>query len=191
MKPILIVPSRNRNAILCLIVAAAGLLAAVFVLRQPSETNAALLFGYSAFRLALAGGLLHDICKGQPRHEAAAGEFLRRLELPEMARLVQDHRDLSLPDDEPVTERELVYLADKYCHGGNFVPVQRRFDLKLEAYAQDAPACEAIWGRLVRVKKLEERIAREIGREPALVAEHALVRNCNAARGTAAQSNVA
>ena len=74
-------------------------------------------------RLALAGGLLHDICKGQPRHEAAAGEFLRRLELPEMARLVQDHRDLSLPEDEPVTERELVYLADKYCYGGTFVPV--------------------------------------------------------------------
>ena len=142
-------------------------------------------------RLALAGGLLHDICKGQPRHEAAAGEFLRRLELPEMARLVQDHRDLSLPEDEPVTERELVYLADKYCYGGNFVPVQRRFGLKLEAYAQDAPACEAIQGRLGRVKALEERIAREIGKEPALVAERALVRNCNAARGNVARREVA
>ena len=150
--------------------------------------------GYAAGvdpRMALAGGLLHDVCKGQPRHEAAAGDFLQKLDLPDMARLVQDHRDLSLPDDEPVTERELVYLADKYCYGGNFVPVQRRFDLKLEAYAQDAPACEAIWGRLARVKKLEERIAREIGREPALVAEHALVRNCNAARGTLVQCNVA
>jgi len=108
-----------------------------------------------------------------------------------MARLVQDHRDLSLPEDEPVTERELVYLADKYCYGGNFVPVQRRFGLKLEAYAQDAPACEAIHGRLGRVKALEERIAREIGKEPALVAERALVRNCNAARGNAARREVA
>jgi len=56
----------------------------------------------------------------------------------------------------PVTERELVYLADKYCYGGSFVPLQRRFDLKLEAYAQDTQACEAILGRLGRAKELEE-----------------------------------
>ena len=137
-------------------------------------------------RWALAGGLLHDICKGQPRHEAAAGQLLRQLDLPQMARLVQDHRDLSLPCDEPVTERELVYLADKYCYGGSFVPLQRRFGLKLEAYAQDSQACEAILGRLGRAKELEERIARETGRTPAHVAEKALVRNCGAMRVNAA-----
>ena len=137
-------------------------------------------------RWALAGGLLHDICKGQPRHEQAAGELLRQLELPGMARLVQDHRDLSLPGDEPITERELVYLADKYCYGGSFVPLERRFGNKLEVYALDAAACEAIRGRLGRAKALEERLAREIGRDPALVAERALKRNCGAAQVNAA-----
>lgn len=137
-------------------------------------------------RWALAGGLLHDICKGQPRHEQAAGDLLRQLELPEMARLVQDHRDLSLPGDVPITERELVYLADKYCYGGSFVPLERRFGNKLEAYAQDDAACEAIRGRLARAKELEERLAREIGRVPALVAERALKRNCGAAQVNAA-----
>lgn len=137
-------------------------------------------------RWALAGGLLHDICKGQPRHEAAAGELLRGLDLPGMARLVQDHRDLSLPGDEQITERELVYLADKYCYGGSFVPLERRFGNKLEAYARDTAACEAIRGRLGRAKELEERLAREIGRDPALVAERALKRNCGAAQGNAA-----
>ena len=38
---------------------------------------------------------------------------------------------------------------------------------------------------------LEERIAREIGKEPALVAERALVRNCNAARSNAVRREVA
>ena len=137
-------------------------------------------------RWALAGGLLHDICKGQPKHEAAAGELLRQLDLPGMARLVQDHRDLSLPGDEPITERELVYLADKYCYGGSFVPIERRFGNKLEAYAGDAAACEAIRGRLGRAKALEERLAREIGRDPALVAERALKRNCGAPQVNAA-----
>ena len=137
-------------------------------------------------RWALAGGLLHDICKGQQKHEQAAGELLRQLDLPGMARLVQDHRDLSLPGDEPITERELVYLADKYCYGGSYVPLERRFGNKLEAYAQDAQACEAIRGRLGRAKQLEERLAREIGRDPALVAERALKRNCGAAQVNAA-----
>ena len=137
-------------------------------------------------RWALAGGLLHDICKGQPKHEAAAGELLRQLDLPGMARLVQDHRDLALPGDEPITERELVYLADKYCYGGSFVPIERRFGNKLEAYAGDAAACEAIRGRLGRAKALEERLAREIGRDPALVAERALKRNCGAPQVNAA-----
>ena len=137
-------------------------------------------------RWALAGGLLHDICKGQPRHEQAAGDLLRQLDLPGMARLVQDHRDLSLSGDEPITGRELVYLADKYCYGGSFVPLERRFGNKLEAYAQDAAACEAIRGRLGRAKQLEERLAREIGRDPAQVAERALNRNCGAARVNAA-----
>ena len=137
-------------------------------------------------RWALAGGLLHDICKGQPKHEAAAGELLRQLDLPGMARLVQDHRDLALPGDEPITERELVYLADKYCYGASFVPIERRFGNKLEVYAGDAAACEAIRGRLGRAKALEERLAREIGRDPALVAERALKRNCGAPQVNAA-----
>ena len=55
-----------------------------------------------------------------------------------------------------------------------------------DGYAQDAAACEAIRGRLGRAKELEERLAREIGRDPALVAERALKRNCGAAQVNAA-----
>lgn len=112
--------------------------------------------------LALAGGLLHDICKGEKSHESAAGRLLRHLRLPVMARLVEDHRDLSLPDDEAITERELVFLADKYCYGASFVPVRRRFEQKLEIFASDPAAVTAIKGRLVRALALEERLAREL-----------------------------
>ena len=66
------------------------------------------------------------------------------------------------------------------------MPIERRFANKLEAYAQDAAACEAIRGRMVRANELEERLAREIGRAPALVAERALKRNCGATQVNAA-----
>ncbi len=110
---------------------------------------------------ALAGGLLHDICKGEKRHEAAAGRLLRSLHLPVMAYLVEDHRDLTLPDDQPLTERELIFLADKYCYGSSYVPVHQRFEQKLEIFGSDA--AEAIKGRMARALALEARLACELG----------------------------
>lgn len=117
--------------------------------------------------LALAGGLLHDICKGEKGHEAAGGRLLRHMGLPVLARLVEDHRDLSLPDDQPISERELVFLADKYCYGASFVPVARRFEQKLEIFACDPAAVTAIEGRLERALALEERLAHELTQGPA------------------------
>ena len=117
--------------------------------------------------LALTGGLLHDICKGEKDHESAAGRLLRHLRLPVLARLVEDHCDLSLPDDQPITERELVFLADKYCYGTSFVPVARRFEQKLEIFACDPEAVTAIKGRLERALALEKRLARELACGPA------------------------
>ncbi|MDD4702054.1 MAG: HD domain-containing protein, partial [Desulfovibrio sp.] len=111
--------------------------------------------------LALAGGLLHDICKNEKKHEAAAGRLLRSLHLPVMAHLVEDHRDLALPDNQPLTERELIFLADKYCYGSSFVPVRQRFEQKLEIFGGDA--AEAIKGRMGRALALEARLACELG----------------------------
>ena len=124
--------------------------------------------------LARAGGLLHDICKGQPYHEKAGGRFLAELGLPAAAALVTDHRDLSLPEHAPLSERELVYLADKYCRGHDFVPLERRFGQKLEIFAADPEACAAIRGRLARARAMEARLAREAGRAPAEIAREAL-----------------
>ena len=111
--------------------------------------------------LALAGGLVHDICKGEKGHEVAAGRLFRHLHLPLMAHLVEDHRDLSLPDDQPITERELVFLADKYCYGGSFVSVRQRFEQKLETFG--AEVAQAIRGRMERALAMEARLARELG----------------------------
>lgn len=124
--------------------------------------------------LALAGGLVHDICKGAPGHEAAGAGLLRNLGLGGLAILVEDHRDLSLPDAQPLSERELVYLADKYCCGGSFVSLEQRFGRKLELFAADPQACEAILGRLGRAGSLEARLGRELEQEPAAIARQAL-----------------
>jgi hypothetical protein len=86
--------------------------------------------------------------------------------LPAVARLVEEHRDCTLADHEPVTEKELVCLADKYVHGDRPVTLQERFGCKLELFAEDAEACAAIRGRLARAEAMELRLRREIGASP-------------------------
>jgi hypothetical protein len=124
--------------------------------------------------LAEAGGFLHDICKGEARHELAAGKRLRALGLPALARLVEEHRDCALADDAPVTEKELIYLADKYVQGDRLVSLQERFGSKLALFSEDPAACEAIRGRLARAEALERRLGRETGAPPFALARDAL-----------------
>ncbi len=124
--------------------------------------------------LAMAGGIVHDVCKGQKHHEQAAGRMFRSLGMERMARLVEDHFDLTLPDEDPISERELVFLADKYVRGSFPVPLRVRFQSKMERFAGDAEACAVIAGRRDRALVLAERFARECGRDPELLAAQAL-----------------
>ncbi len=119
---------------------------------------------------ALVGGLLHDVCKGQPEHEAAAGRLLRRYGLERAARLVESHRDLSLPDDAPLGARELVFLADKVVCGGWALPLEQRFQQKLDQFRDDAGACAAIRGRRDRAARLAARFAAEAHADPLTLA---------------------
>lgn len=105
--------------------------------------------------LALVCGMVHDICKSQPEHERAGGRLLRELFLPRMGRIIATHRDMAPVPARCMTERELVFLADKYCRGSMWVSVAQRFEDKLEAYAADAVTCAAIVGRKSRALRME------------------------------------
>ena len=120
--------------------------------------------------LCLAGGLVHDIAKGRRRHEAVGALVLQSLGLPGLARLVKDHSDVVLPEGKPVTEREIVYLADKYCYGPTFVPLQERFGQKLDIFGSRPGARAGIARRLRHARELEARLARELGESPEAIA---------------------
>ncbi len=113
--------------------------------------------------LAKTGALLHDMCKHEQRHEQAAGKLLRELGLAALAPLVEEHNDCQLDESAPVTEKELIYLADKYVYGQNIIPIQQRFEQKLNFYAHIPEACTAIKARLKRAKAMEARVSAELG----------------------------
>ncbi len=125
--------------------------------------------------LALVGGLVHDVCKGEKDHEAAAGRLFRRWGMERMAWMVESHNDIALLDDAPFSEREIVFLADKFVSGSRFTPVEERYGQKLRVFAGDADACSAIRSRLTRALRILERFERESGRRAAAVAQEVLI----------------
>jgi hypothetical protein len=116
-------------------------------------------------RLVRAGALLHDMAKGHPDHERAGGELLASWGLPRLAAIVGAHRDIDLPGESPITEREVVYLADKLIMCDRVVSVAERFGAKLERHGEDPEAAAAIRGRRANALRLAERIEALTGRE--------------------------
>lgn len=108
--------------------------------------------------LIKASALLHDVAKGQPHHEAAGGQLLDALGFHRAAAIVAAHRDAVLPDSAPITEREIVYLADKFVFGRWLVPVQLRFQQKLDLFAADPEATAAIRRRLGNAQNVLARV---------------------------------
>lgn len=104
------------------------------------------------------GALLHDVAKGESRHEARGGEMMRSLGLDALAGLVSGHRDASLPQTGRIGERELVCLADKLVRGTKRMPVQQRFEEKLALYAGDQEACRAIQSRKEKALALQQAV---------------------------------
>lgn len=115
--------------------------------------------GYTLdLELIEAAALLHDIAKGQPRHEKAGGELLAQLGFPRVAEIVAAHRDIDPAGLAAPTERELVYLADKLVRGAQRVPIQQRFQEKLDAFAHDADACQAIRARRAHALAMQKLV---------------------------------
>lgn len=110
-----------------------------------------------------AAGLLHDIAKGHPQHEEEGGRWLRRLGFDRAAEIVAAHKDARLPPGAPVTEKEIVYIADKMVSGSRLVSVEKRFREKIDLYADDPEACAAIKARLHRAKTVMAAIEAETG----------------------------
>lgn len=113
--------------------------------------------------LTESAALLHDIAKGQPKHEAAGAALLEGLGFGPVARIVEAHRDIPPAEAPQITERELVYLADKLVWGSQCVSVEARFGQKLDAFARDAEACAAIRRRQANALDMRRRVEQAAG----------------------------
>ncbi len=116
-------------------------------------------------------GLLHDIAKGHPHHEATGAAWLRELGFDRAAEIVAAHKDMDWNPDMGVGERELVHLADKLVRGSRMIGVNQRFEEKLALYKHDPEAVQAILGRYRLAQNLAAAVEAEVGQPLELIIE--------------------
>jgi len=114
--------------------------------------------------LICAGALLHDIAKGGKND--AGTRILDEMGFSSVARVVAAHTDLGVEDSAPVSEREVVYIADKLVEGNRRVSLDRRLPSGIERFAGNAEAPRGGgmgWKNAIAVRdRLERRLGRSL-----------------------------
>lgn len=123
--------------------------------------------------LCWAGGLLHDIAKGHPRHEEEGASLLRELGFDQVAAIVAVHKDLDWQPGMAINEKELVHLADKLVRGSRVVAIAERFEEKLKLFKDDPAAMAAIALRYTLARELAAAVEHEAGAPLAALVEQA------------------
>ena len=118
-------------------------------------------------------GWLHDIAKGRQEHELEGARWLRDLGFPVAASIIAAHKDLNWQPAMPMREREIVHLADKLVHGARLVPVQARFEEKLNLYRNNPKAIQAIRSRYVTALHLAATVEAATGHSLKSIVLHA------------------
>lgn len=114
--------------------------------------------------LVVAASLLHDLAKGSRNHASVAERFLREMNFNTVASVVGAHMSVEvLEEDQSISEREVVCLADNLVQGDNVVGVTERYRKKLDEWSYDIGACEAIAGRLARSLSLQRKLEARLG----------------------------
>ncbi|MDR3599746.1 MAG: NTP transferase domain-containing protein [Desulfosporosinus sp.] len=106
--------------------------------------------------LIRAAALLHDLAKGEPNHAQIGARKLANY--PEVAEIVAEHMDICLNPDHPLTEKEIVYLADKLVIDNQIGQLQDRFSGPLELYKNDPEVFSKIWQRFSNAQIIQTRI---------------------------------
>lgn len=116
--------------------------------------------------LLIAAGLLHDMARGQTRHDHEAAEMLTKMGYPEVAQVVAAHMDIDCSSETPVSNAEVIYLADKLVKGDEIVPLAQRFQEAMDKYGSDPEVKQKVKQRfhdaLVINKKIQDIIGKAI-----------------------------
>jgi len=114
--------------------------------------------------LVISASLLHDIAKTQCLdsrcdHAKVGGEICRELGFAELAEIVEEHVVIKSNGSGRITEKEIVYYADKRVNHDKVVSLHDRLDYILERYGRNnGVRHELIQQNFAKCLKVEKRI---------------------------------
>ena len=117
--------------------------------------------------LVLAGGLLHDIARAQPRHPDAGADLLEGLGYRRAAGVVRLHMELAEGAGPDVDEAQVVFLADKLVQGDRVVGLEERFAVRLIRHRGDPAALAAVRRRKAQAETVLANVEKVLGRPTA------------------------
>jgi molybdenum cofactor cytidylyltransferase len=107
--------------------------------------------------------MLHDIAKGQRKHDIAGGKILRELGFGKVADIVSVHSDLAGGNLRLPLEAKLVYLADKLVEGERLVTLEQRYDSSNRRFGLTAEIQAAITQRLEVARNVKQELESMLG----------------------------
>jgi hypothetical protein len=112
--------------------------------------------------LIKASALLHDIAKSRPNHAVLAGKWLTDMGFARVGDIVARHMDLDVPEGAPISEAEVIYLADKCVPGDMVEPLENRFQAALMEHGRDPDVRRRIEDRRKRAEKSKKRVEQKL-----------------------------
>jgi CTP:molybdopterin cytidylyltransferase MocA len=106
---------------------------------------------------------LHDIAKGQRKHDVAGGEILQKLGFGKVGNIVAVHSDLAGGNVHLPLESRIVYLADKLVEGERLVSLEERYRSSRRQFGLTPEIEAAIEGRLKVAQSVKKEIEKLLG----------------------------
>lgn len=132
--------------------------------RQVAEVAAAILrsldkagcrLDESALR---AAAMLHDMARQEKNHARAGEEILRGIGYDKVGSIIGSHTDIEVDDNGPVSEDEILYLADKLVREDKLISIEDRFRHSLNVHKDNPEALIKIAKRRDAAYKIIKKI---------------------------------
>lgn len=105
-----------------------------------------------------AAALLHDISRKEKNHAVVGALLLNSLGYGYLSELVETHMDITVDENEKLSEAELLFLADKLVGEDKVCGLEKRFERVLKKCEGNAEALKYIKLRLQAAKSIVKKI---------------------------------
>ncbi|AFA49464.1 DVU_1551 family NTP transferase [Acetobacterium woodii] len=105
-----------------------------------------------------AAALLHDICRSEKNHPEKGAMVLTDLGYPKIGNLILTHMDITVNDEQPITESEILYLSDKMVKEDQPMPLNCRKSEVLKVHQEQPEILKKINNRYQNAEMIAQKI---------------------------------